>query len=103
MKDFEIVLTEREVAEHYRLKPESLRNARCQGRGLLPWIKTPTGHIRYRLRDVIEYDRNNVYGFTFAEFAKLVEQLGFLDDRQKKELLRVMDARFRPEKPRSEK
>lgn len=96
MKHVEILLTTEEVAQHYRMSEEAMRNARCRGEGL-PWVKTPTGGVRYRLSDVLEWD-NHVRGFTFDSFAKLIGRLTYLDPRQKRALLRDVDAAFRPQK-----
>lgn len=44
----EFFMTESEVAEHWRLKPHTLRNARYRGEWL-PYVKHPAGSIRYRV------------------------------------------------------
>jgi hypothetical protein len=93
----EIYLTSEQVAEHYRITPAALRNARYRGDGL-PFIKTPTGGVRYRLSDILAWDANSIHGFTFAGFEELVSRLSFLDQNQKSLLMRAMNARFRPGK-----
>lgn len=63
----------------------------------IPWVKTPTGGIRYQLNDVLEWVEAPP-GFTFSGFAQLVRKLQFLDARQKRELVKAVDAAFRPQK-----
>jgi hypothetical protein len=56
MSDDEIYLTEHELAERWRMKPDSLRVARSRGSNLVPFW-TIGRAVRYRLSDVRAAER----------------------------------------------
>lgn len=49
------LLTTRELAERWRLSPETV--LRWKRRGLIPFVVLPGGSIRYRLEDVERIER----------------------------------------------
>jgi hypothetical protein len=51
----ETFLTEKQLAERHQRAPKTLRNDRVKG-GYIPFVKIGH-HVRYRLSDVLEYER----------------------------------------------
>ena len=60
---YEMLLTTNEVARFLRMDVRTLNNARVQHKGL-PFVKTPTGGVRYRMSDLLEHMENQSRGFT---------------------------------------
>jgi hypothetical protein len=54
----EVFLTERQLAERHQRSVRTLRNARVYG-GYVKFVKIGRS-VRYRLSDVLEYERANV-------------------------------------------
>jgi hypothetical protein len=95
LPEMEWLLTEAEVARHWRVKPGTLRNARYRGDGL-PYVKTATGSIRYRLSDVVSRDKAGLRGFTYEGFAEALAKVKELDRRQRNAVMEAVRAWLRP-------
>jgi len=68
----DILLTTEQVANRYQQEPGTLNNARARGEGL-PWVKTATGTIRYKLSDVLASETAGNRGFSWARLTKALE------------------------------
>jgi len=93
--DLPFLMTEAEVATHQRLKPHTLRNARYRGEGL-PHVRTPTGSIRYRLEDVMAWNKTGLQGFTYEGLAGVLAKCKGLDGRQRTEVMEAVRLWLRP-------
>lgn len=51
----DILLTEKELAQRWRMSPASFRTQRASGRSVIPYLKIG-GSVRYRLSVVREYE-----------------------------------------------
>lgn len=92
-----ILLTTRDVARHWQLDPATLENARYRGEGI-PYIKLPTGGIRYCLRDILAAEAAGVRGFSFDRFAEVVGNIPGLDGNQKQAVIDAVTKAFKPTK-----
>lgn len=55
--DEDTLLTEKELAERWRMSPASFRTQRASGRSVIPYLKIG-GAVRYRLSVVREYEES---------------------------------------------
>lgn len=56
-----VLVTPQEVSKHFRLSESHLSNLRNAGKGL-PFIKLPTGAVRYSLAEVLACQISNTSG-----------------------------------------
>lgn len=68
----DILLTTEQVANRYQQEVGTLANARARGEGL-PWVKTATGAVRYKLSDVLASETAGNRGFSWQRLAKALE------------------------------
>lgn len=57
----DVLVTTEELSAHWRMAAGHLGNLRRAGRGV-PYIKLPTGAVRYRLADVLAAEVVNTHG-----------------------------------------
>lgn len=64
----DVWMTVGEVAERHRLEKATLDNLRSRGEGL-PFLKLPSGGVRYKLSDVLAAERSGMVGFSWSRLA----------------------------------
>ena len=68
----DLLLTTEQVANRYQQEVGTLANARARGEGL-PWVKTATGAVRYKLSDVLESETAGNRGFSWQRLSKALD------------------------------
>lgn len=80
------LLTAKETAELLRMDVASLANMRARGDGL-PWVKLPSGGVRYRLSEVLAWVNGGGAGLTWARLANALEAYDGLAPAERTKLL----------------
>jgi hypothetical protein len=60
----DVYMTTAELAERHRMQTSTLDNLRYRGEGI-PYTKLPSGTVLYKLRDVLEAERQGSKGFSW--------------------------------------
>ncbi len=88
----DVMITAEELAVRWQLSTGTLANLRARGEGL-PFVKLPSGAIRYRAVDVLAAEEKGAFGFSWD---KLADALGEkLDPADAQELLKHLKKRMR--------
>jgi hypothetical protein len=82
----DVFLTADELAERWRLEIPTLANMRSKGEGP-PFLKLPSGSIRYRLADILASEAAGTTGFTWAMLREAVSHYPRLSAPDARELL----------------
>lgn len=82
----DILMTPQELAARHRTTVESLANLRSRGEGI-PYVKLPSGAIRYVARVVLAAEASGLYGLTWHRIERAVGSAPGLDDRQRARLV----------------
>jgi hypothetical protein len=82
----DILLTVDELSERWRLSVQSLANLRSKGEGV-PYVKLPSGSIRYKLSDVLEAEGDGQYGFSWEGLKDALKSYEGLTANQRNELM----------------
>jgi hypothetical protein len=82
----DILMTPQELAARHRTTVESLANLRSRGEGL-PFVKLPSGAVRYVARVVLAAEAAGLYGLTWHRIERAVSSAPGLDDRQRVRLV----------------
>lgn len=81
----DVFLTAEELSERWRLDVTTLGNLRWQGEGP-PYVKLPSGSIRYRLTDILAIEADCQHGFRWQKLRAALDKFPSLTPAQKKEL-----------------
>ncbi len=84
---YDMLMTPTEVADYLRQDVRTLNNARVQGRGL-PFQKTPTGGVRYKMSDLLASLADSECGFTVSRVTAAIQTCPGLTADHKAELVR---------------
>lgn len=76
----EIFFTTNELAARWRQEVATLENQRVAGTGM-PFVKLPSGAIRYRASDVIDAELNGLRGLTLDRVCKTIKDCPLLHDK----------------------
>lgn len=82
----DIFLTPQQLADRWQLDPGSLANARSRGEGV-PFVKLPSGAVRYRVADVLAAETDGYKSFTWKRLEAALETYAELTDTQRQKLL----------------
>lgn len=85
--DSESYLTPQELADRWRIETMTLANQRSRGEGL-PYLKTPSGSIRYKLSDVLRAEAEGTRGFTWARLSNALRSVLDASPDQQEQVLR---------------
>ena len=61
----DMFMTTEELSQRWRVETTTLANIRSRGEGI-PFTKTPSGVIRYKLSDVLSAERDGQHGFSWS-------------------------------------
>ena len=78
----DILLTAQELADRHRTSVESLANLRSRGEGI-PFIKLPSGAVRYSVRAVLAAEASGLYGLTWGRIERACASVPGLDGAQR--------------------
>lgn len=78
-------LTPDALAERWHIEVATLANQRHRGIGL-PYLKTPSGKVLYRLADVEEAERAGLYGWARDTVLSAIEAAPGLSSAQRREI-----------------
>lgn len=81
----QVFLTTEELAARWRCDKHTLSNARHTGRGL-PFIKLPTGAVRYALSDVLQAELDGRKGYTRENVERALDAAEWLDAKTRDRL-----------------
>lgn len=82
----DVFLTADELSERWRLEITTLANMRSRGEGP-PFLKLPSGSIRYRLADILACERASTQGFFWQNLREAVSEFPRLSTPDKRELM----------------
>lgn len=89
----DIMMTPAELAKRWRLDEGTLANLRSKGLGL-PWVKLPSGPVRYRGSDVLDAEINGARGITAAQVRQIIMQYADLPERARLAIARYVDGQL---------
>ena len=78
--DDEMLVTPQELAARWRVTDDSLANLRSRKMGL-PFVKLPSGPIRYRVSDILAAELEGYRGVTIQKVAEAIRTVPDLDGR----------------------
>jgi len=82
----DVFLTVDELADRWRLEVQTLANVRSKGEGI-PYVKLPSGSIRYKLSDVLEAEADGQQGFTWDALKDALKSFEPLTANERAELM----------------
>lgn len=91
---YEMFITTRELAQRWRTEPSTLQNQRASTRGL-PFVRTPTGRVLYRMSDVIEAEISGMRGISIDRIENALRKCPHLDARTNRLVAGFLRAEFR--------
>lgn len=89
----QVFLTTEELAARWRCDKHTLSNARHTGRGL-PFIKLPTGAVRYALSDVLQAEIDGRRGYTRENVDAALDACKHLDAASREKVKRWLAERL---------
>ncbi len=83
----DVLLTVDELSVRWRLTVQTLANLRSKGEGP-PYLKLPSGSIRYKLSDIMKAEGDGQYGFSWDGLKDALDAFDNLTTAQRTELYR---------------
>lgn len=77
----DILFTAEQLAARWQLNTGTLANLRARGEGV-PWVKLPSGAIRYKMADILEAETRGAGGFTWERLSDALHKLVEADDAE---------------------
>lgn len=78
----DVYMTPEELAERHRMEVSTLANLRYRGEGI-PFVKLPSGAVRYKLKDVLAAETRGATGFSWSRLRDALTLMDGLDPQSR--------------------
>ncbi len=87
----DIFLTPQQLADRWQLDTGTLSNLRARGEGV-PFVKLPSGSVRYKVADVLTAETASARGFSWARLSAALESAPGMTPEHSVKLLKHLKA-----------